>query len=140
MKQHHLKKFDSNLLILPKESYHLSFKAKGMSVLMTDINKNMFQELDPLYIIYDNTYYQFFPQEEYKYAQEKGLELFSNTLDFKKYEASLKRVQRELEAIFLKIKKGNLTKDLLEQFMHRCAEFCIHYGKMNSEEKSDQSY
>lgn len=117
------------------ENYVLSFKATGVSVYVTDIHKNVYKNMHVLFIISNNTFYQYFPIVNYNKALDKGLRFYKNSDQVNEYINNLLRLLKDFRQFFLENIKGkkHLPKNILRKFFSYTTKLCTDYTKMNIE-------
>lgn len=125
-----------------KIDYELSFKAKGMSVLLTDMCVPMFDILDPLLLLKGGSeYYQYFHKTKLSKALEEGVQLYGNYEAFANFQNKVHMAQSKLRNIYdtQLVPKRPITHSFLNEAFDVFIELNILYGKMNVE-FTDKAY
>ena len=120
---------------LSKEDYLLSFWVRGVSVFVTDINREAYADLEVLYIIDHGLFKQYFTKKAFKKALNKGLRFYSDTHAFKYYKEKLTRECKVFRGFFNADVKNTsyISKKTLKIFFGCSVKLCKEYTMMNFE-------
>ncbi|MDB5260285.1 MAG: hypothetical protein JWN37_516 [Candidatus Nomurabacteria bacterium] len=117
-----------------KEDYVITFWASGVSIIYTDMVKDMYLPYDPLLCIYENKYYQYLSKTAYDQAGKDGIDLYGNKEAYYKYEEDLKKVSLDFKRFRDKrISETFITKEILEDFIMYSSKLHRGYSKMGYE-------
>src|SRR3990167_2539914 len=86
-----------------KSDYVLTFLVHGVSVFVTDIHVDVYKELEVLFLIDNGTFKQYFTNEAYHAALNRGLVFYSNNNAFKNYRKALKKYCNKFDKFCLKV-------------------------------------
>lgn len=126
---------------LNKQNYTLAFWVQGVSVFVTDIHVDVYRELEVLFLIDNGLFKQYFTNETYKKALDRGLQFYSDKNAFIHYRQDLlKHIDTFKEFYNKKIhRKEKLSKDLVQTFFELTIKLCKDYTRMNFE-FTDKAY
>jgi phosphoenolpyruvate synthase/pyruvate phosphate dikinase len=125
-----------HLVHLPKkDDYILTFWTRGVNIVVTDICKDMFIDLDPLFIIDKGFFKQYFRKEAFEKSLEYGVKLYGDNNAFDKYQENLKTHCKNFQEFFENIikDKEKVTEDQLQKFFDYSVILCKEYSKMDFE-------
>ncbi len=125
----------SKIVSYKKGDYVLTFWAKGVSPLVTDISREGYVELEVLYIIDNGIFKQYFPKKAYERALDEGLEFYKNARSVEGYQQALNDHIKSFEDFFLLNIKDKQTipeKDVAEFFKY-AVRLSKEYLKMGFE-------
>jgi phosphoenolpyruvate synthase/pyruvate phosphate dikinase len=119
---------------IQKSDYVLTFWTRGVSVLFTDICKDMYAEIDPLYVICDDLYQQFFWKKSFDRAGKEGIEFYGDKQAFKTFRKELRGICGAFTDFYSQLKKKrDISKEDLQKFLDFCVNTCRRYSKMDFE-------
>lgn len=93
---------NSLLKSIDPSKYILSFKANGVSVFVTDIHRNVYFEMEVVFIIDHGAFGQYFPEKTFQKALNRGLNFYKNNTKFDKYVKNLRQHKKNFQEFFKK--------------------------------------
>lgn len=118
-----------------KEDYVLSFQVEGVSVLVSDIHKFAYADLEVLYIIDNGLFKQYYTKKALERALDRGLKFYSDSKAFKIYRddlnAHIKKFKRFFEKVLKKKEIFSVTE--LNKLFTFTGILAVLYAKMNFE-------
>ena len=126
---------------LARSDYILSFWVQGVSVFVTDIHRDAYQDLEVLFVIDNGLFKQYFAKTAYERALQRGLEFYRDEGAFVDYRRQLTALCAEFERFFgLELKgRQSLDAELVGRFFDLTRKLCGDYTKMNFE-FTDRAY
>ncbi len=124
-----------NPLEIKKSDYAMTFWAGGVSPLATDACVKMYTALDPLCVLWNGMYKQYFPVTKLALAAQEGLLLYGNVEAFADYVAKMKELRTKIVNFYeqhIQAQKS-LTKILVQDFFDVCTQMWREYSKMDFE-------
>lgn len=118
-----------------KIDYVLTFWAKGVSVLVADINSASYRALEILSIIDNGLFKQYFARHAYEQALQEGLAFYSDPDAYTTYHAGLVENIEALKAFYAHhiSSKKSLTREQVQEFFRHACTLLTEYNRMNSE-------
>ena len=109
------------MILSQKEDYILSFWAQGINVFITDIHKDVYFDLEVLFIIDHGIFKQYFTKQAYERALDRGLKFYSEESAFKNYQKNLKDHCKFFQEFFdQKIKEQNeMSKEVAQKIFYQ---------------------
>ena len=126
---------------LNKKDYILAFWVQGVSVFVTDIHVDVYRELEVLFLIDNGLFKQYFTNEAYRKALDRGLKFYSDNNAFTRYKQDLLKHMDTFQDFFVKKIHDNekLSKDIIQTFFEHTIKLCKDYTRMNFE-FTDKAY
>ena len=120
---------------ISRDNYTLSFWARGVSVLVTDINTRAYRRLEALCIIDRGLFKQYFAKKAYEQVLDEGLVFYSDADAVKEYRSHLSHQCREFKEFFNEQIRNRsvLSLDVVETFLAHATMLVAQYNKMNFE-------
>ena len=118
-----------------KRDYILTFWARGLNVVVTDISNDMYVDLDVLDVLYEGVYYQYFRKNKFELALEKGVKFYGNNNEVKSYIANIRNNCNNLKNFFnnaIKNKDSSKKEDVVRFFKYSI-DLLKQYTKMDFE-------
>ncbi len=118
-----------------KEDYILSFAVEGVNIFVTDIHRDVYIDLEVLFIIENGMFKQYFTRNAFERALEKGVEFYSSKDKFDSFEKEVKDHCTQFKNFFeTEIKgKDKISKEMLKKFFDYAIKLCKEYTMMNIE-------
>lgn len=118
-----------------KNDYILSFAVEGVNVFVTDIHRDVYMELEALFIIDNGMFKQYFTKKAFERALERGVDFYSSEEKFNSYVNEVKSHHAEFKQFFeTEIKgKDSISKETLQKFFFHTVKLCKDYTMMNIE-------
>ncbi len=122
------------------KNYILTFKARGVSVFVTDVHRDVYKHLHVIFLIRKGNFYQLFPKKYYALALEEGVKFYKNTSSLNQYVKNLKALIIDIKSFHSRLLSSkNLSKNEFEVFFNLITKLCKDYTKMNTE-YTDKAY
>jgi len=121
--------------IFKKDDYILSFWVRGVSVFVTDIHLEAYKALQPLFIIDDGMFKQYFTKIAYEQALDRGIDFYSDEDAFDNYKIALSSHCEKFKEFFESEIKNQktLSREKGVKFFEYTIKLCGDYTQMNFE-------
>ncbi|NTU47012.1 hypothetical protein HGA88_05285 [Candidatus Roizmanbacteria bacterium] len=118
-----------------RSDYTLAFWVQGVSVFVTDIHVDVYNDLRALFLIDQGIFKQYFENDAYQAALDRGLKFYSDQNSFMEYKKQLETHIKDFREFFETKMKGkrNLSADATETFFTYTVKLCKDYTRMNFE-------
>ena len=124
-----------------KEDYILSFWVRGVSILVTDLHRDVYGALETLFIIDRGMFKQYFTRRAYGRAKEEGVLFYSDPQAFDRYrEELLAQCERMNDFYISDIRDAaGVTKESVSTIFEYAKKLCGDYVQMNFE-RTDKAF
>ena len=118
-----------------KEDYILTFSVEGVNVFVTDIHRDVYVDLEVLFIIEKGLFKQYFTKKAFERALNKGVQFYGDKDGFDRFENELNEHCRQFQLFFEREIKTRdvINVENLQLFFDYTIKLCKEYTKMNVE-------
>src|SRR3989338_1164421 len=118
-----------------RDDYILSFSVEGVNVFVTDIHREVYVDLEVLFIIDKKLFKQYFTKKAFARALENGVKFYSDEIAFEHFQNGLEDHCQIFRIFFESEIKGrdSISSAILRQFFDYTIKLCKEYTKMNFE-------
>ncbi len=117
------------------DDYLLSFSVEGVNIFVTDIHRDVYIDLEVLFIIDHGLFKQYFTKRAFARALENGVKFYSDKISFDHFQDGLDDHCRKFKIFFeSEIKsRDSISSATVQQFFDYTIKLCKEYTKMNFE-------
>ena len=120
--------------LLQKEDYVLTFWVSGMSILVTDMCKDMYKKLKAVFMLHEGKFKQYFRKDAFEQTMEEWLQFYSDEEAFDIYQKNLLSFCADFKQFFTtQITSELINKDNVKAFFLQSIQLLKEYNKMNFE-------